>query len=526
MIILNSVELTNFCSVKGGTLKGFKSLNIIYGPNNCGKTSFLKSISLLNTLNISPSINFSSIEKSRLLGGWNSGLERKEYPLCGIQLALNSEQVYLKGKRNLKIRYELNKDLINEVVKRSSLPFEPDQFTSLIRHVYPKKSIDLNEEFKEEEFYSINLEKEGAQNYALAANVSLLNFLETGTKLQNVIFCDDLRIDSYKGTSLTDYITKKRLSGEQARKLISFIKDIIDPNIIDYKPPFNLLKSELSDFESTIQEQGSGVRSLICLATDILFAQNSSIIIIDEPELGLNPNVKQKFLKFLSNQSKKKQVFIATHDPTFLNPLLLENQEVALFQYSSHHKKFVMIDLQDIKKSRNTFGGYLPHTTSTRKTHIYVEGWIDVLVIQSFLIKYLKEKCGDDWLEPFNKISVFHLGGDYLQHIVHTIPPSPYKKIIILDGDKSETSDGLIEKLNNSKSDCSVEFRHRKQSQQHFLKDDIHSRFFCPIWCLKEKRIEKYLDPYPTKKRDGPAIAEKMEKVPDEFKMLFENIIE
>ena len=72
-------------------------------------------------------------------------------------------------------------------------------------------------------------------------------------------------------------------------------------------------KVDGEDFETPISEQGSGVRSLACLVVDIPFSDNK-IVLIDEPELGLNPLVKQEFLKFLLTESKERQIFIATQD--------------------------------------------------------------------------------------------------------------------------------------------------------------------------------------------------------------------
>jgi len=47
---------------------------------------------------------------------------------------------------------------------------------------------------------------------------------------------------------------------------------------------------------------------------EILLNIDDEIVLIDEPELGLNPLVKQEFLKFLLTESKERQIFIATQD--------------------------------------------------------------------------------------------------------------------------------------------------------------------------------------------------------------------
>ena len=48
------------------------------------------------------------------------------------------------------------------------------------------------------------------------------------------------------------------------------------------------------------------------LVVDILFSDNK-IVLIDEPELGLNPLVKQKSLKLLLTESKKYLLQHKTH---------------------------------------------------------------------------------------------------------------------------------------------------------------------------------------------------------------------
>ena len=47
---------------------------------------------------------------------------------------------------------------------------------------------------------------------------------------------------------------------------------------------------------------------------EILLNIDDEIVLIDEPELGLNPLVKQESLKFLLAESKERQIFIATQD--------------------------------------------------------------------------------------------------------------------------------------------------------------------------------------------------------------------
>ena len=48
MHLLKSIELENYLNIKHAKLEDLKDLNIIIGPNNCGKTSLLRAVNLLS----------------------------------------------------------------------------------------------------------------------------------------------------------------------------------------------------------------------------------------------------------------------------------------------------------------------------------------------------------------------------------------------------------------------------------------------------------------------------------------------
>ena len=96
---------------------------------------------------------------------------------------------------------------------------------------------------------------------------------------------------------------------------------------------------------------------------------------------------------------------------------------------------FKQIDLHSSQYDPNTFAGYLPHTISLKDIHIYVEGPSDVYIYQIFLLKYLKKHI-HNWAQMYNRVGIYHLGGDYWSHLLYTIPNYPYRCYVILDGDK------------------------------------------------------------------------------------------
>jgi predicted ATP-dependent endonuclease of OLD family len=345
---------------------------------------------------------------------------------------------------------------------------------------------------------------------------------------KSILYCPEKRLQSYKGKEFAEYIRERQLSIAQKRKWIDFLQKVIDPKIDDERYERLIRKIDGEDFETEISKQGSGVRSLICLAIDILFNPEKRIVLIDEPELGLNPFVKQEFLSFLLNESKEKQIFIATQDPTFVNPILWKDNNVSVYFYSAINEDFIKIDLKQNKEDPDVFAGYMPHTTSLKNIHIYVEGTSDVYIFQILLEKYLKKYYHVNWFEKISRVGIYHLCGDFWSHLLYTIPKPPYKCMIILDGDKRDKVGEICKKYSEVKVNT---------SQFIFCKtiEDLRKNFGGekhPIYCLEENCIEKYLMSgfdcskilgY-NKKLGGPQIAEKLPEVPREIENIFDII--
>ena len=321
----------------------------------------------------------------------------------------------------------------------------------------------------------------------------------------NVVDCPDSRLRGYKDKSYSDYISGARsFTGKDLEKLEEFICKVVGPPInVMFNNAQNAVSLVFDGFEIPIDEQGSGLRSVIGPAWDILAAKEGSIVIIDEPELGLHPSAKQEFLKKLLEEAENKQIFIATHDPTFVNPEIwqefiremnLEKFSVKVLLYSFYTQSFKNVDLYQSKEDPETFAGYLPHTTSLKKVHIYVEGASDVCVFQIWLEKYLREKCRRNWLKKFNGIGIYHLGGDNWMNLLYTIPREPYKCMVILDGDKSKAkvnAKEVCEKYNKAEFENISRFKFCGNIGEISFDSDHHH----PVYCLNMEEIECYFDP-------------------------------
>lgn len=493
MKIIDGVKIHSFRNIAELELKNLKDFNIFIGPNNCGKTTILKALDILSKIKIGgPFLKKPACQCSRISGSWNNSPHNSKFLIEAGGATVSQQDKHMK-KLQFTIAYSFNEKFITTIDnQKSSNGF----FVELLQaiHGFPempsvKSEMEQHWLSLEKELTTLKLVQQG-DTAAMIEHISLFSKKAITDKISaNVVYIDDTRLQDYKHVAIVDYINHKDLNTTAQRELKDFIKEILDPQIKDIKHSLTLQFN--GGFEELIINQGSGVRSLICLAVDILSAGFRSIILIDEPELGLNPHAKQEFLKFLFEQAQTKQIFIATHDPTFLNPLILDNKEnYAIYVYTPLYKLpsspqscpgFIKVNLDESQEDPHVFCGYLPHTESLKANHLYVEGTKDVYAIQNALINYLQTKSGKSWLKLLNQISIHHMGGENWQHLLYTVLRLPYKTIILLDNDKLEKA----KKICSAYSSISINsvkpiFCETIEEIRSALVKEV-----CPVYCLK-----------------------------------------
>jgi len=514
MIVLTSLVVSNYKNASG-TLDGLRDLNIFIGPNNCGKTSLLESINLL----------------TKLVSGKTGGYINCQY--C--------QELYTYQPAVLSSFYSVQP---REKLFEKEMPSLKFSFSSkYLDNNWPLKVKNLRELLSTlsdhpENVLSLRCPGSPNQDNVHSEHVSLYSIKEVSDGLKNaVVYIPEGRLKTYKEKNIREYLVGKNLKHSESDKLFNYLKVIgVNTRIHDSDSAYNLIeKVGNAEFNSKLDDQGSGVRSIICLLVDMISAREAQIFLMDEPELGLNPSAKQQLLALLLAFSKESQVFFTTHDPTFVNPILWKGQDerVKVFLYSTIDEGFKKIDLIQNGEDPETFAGYLPHTVSLKDVHIYVEGASDVYIFQIFLRKYLQQKHVEDWMKWLNRVGIFHLAGDFWQHLLYTVPRSPYRCIVVLDQEKIPKARNICERYAKSGSALPsfgviTKTDHLKEWAQY--KDEPGREMFdVPIYCLAKMRIELYLDPLPpnllsqgyNKKVDGPRIAEAMKYVPDEITQIF-----
>ena len=506
MILIKALEVRNYKALKHANLGNMNDLNILIGPSNCGKTSILSALSLAAKLNGAYSYSCQTCQRIAA-----------EAQISAVGCNVPESDKYMRPREvveETEICFSFNENEVEKLVPRVLA-----KVRSKVDAAEPGHCIDeVRMKWARGGLYLIT---EHISPFCHPDIIELLN--------SSILSCPEQRLQSYKEKPIQQYISDKKLPGARLRKWEDFLRRLVDPTVIDHAYNLDLIRNINGiNFQTSLDEQGSGVRSVACLAADLIFEDKAKIILIDEPELGLNPFSKQEFLRLLLDQSKERQIFIATHDPTLVNPVLWRKQNVAVFSYSPFISEFVKVNLEESRKAPENFAGCLPHTVSLREIQVYVEGASDVYILQVFLRKYCRQNY-ENWLEMINKVGIFHLGGDFWPHLLYTVPEPPYRCVIVLDGDKKAMAENVCQRYDEVMENVSrFELAENIENLANIMaRDDRH-----PVYCLKEKCIEEYLEPKPPyeqpgyrKSIDGPRIAEDMEQVPEEIQGIIEAVL-
>lgn len=119
------------------------------------------------------------------------------------------------------------------------------------------------------------------------------------------------------------------------------------------------------NFEYSEAFAGSGEFAIVLFVWEIMSLKESSLILLDEPEVSLHPGAQKRLMSFLKEEIKKNkhQVIMATHSPAFLEGLppdsikkltTLDNGKIGLLSQSSF-KEEAFLEIGHSSNSRFLF---------------------------------------------------------------------------------------------------------------------------------------------------------------------------
>jgi predicted ATPase len=343
---ISQLKLTNVLSFKDETIE-LRALNVIIGPNGSGKSNLISALEVLHAAPDSLAVKFSSlggVENWVRNGAQISSVEARcaadtfLYPNIRFQLKLRSfehqlfvvdEQIEAEegspmGERQL-FWYDKATPMIssfdnnadNWVAKRLSIT-TVDRGESILSQrrdpeVYPEL-FQLAQALESVRFYN---------QWTVGPKNVLRDF--QSTDVPTTYLAED-------GSNTASIVSKIRGSKNRAefREAIHEILDGAEVEVDIDQARAQLFLFERGSQKVSARRLSDGTLRFIFLAAILLQENLPRLIVIEEPELGLHPDMLGALAKLLRQVSQKTQIIVTTHSTDLVNEFSDEPETILI----------------------------------------------------------------------------------------------------------------------------------------------------------------------------------------------------
>ncbi|HIJ72761.1 MAG TPA: ATP-binding protein [Candidatus Hydrogenedentes bacterium] len=401
-------------------LTGLAKANIFIGPNNSGKSRFLRALSGqdLNSFRNVTGVHADSLtliegQVQRYNASIVEALNRRGFQHLAESLILPSAPANRKDKRDV-IHW------INDLLARL---LDPNVF-SQVRERVPGTLAQRQQSTRNEILAATK--HEIVSNAFDRIYVPVLRGLRHPKKGAVTQFENKAELDVYEQRTLQDYFegqksgrprniftglllyleVRRRLLGRQEereliRKYEDFLRDaFFGGRQVSITPDESndVVLVQIGDEERPIYELGDGVQQMIIMTFPVFFQREKPVLLfVEEPELYLHPGMQRQFLELFTSQNEvfgNCQVFMATHSNHFLD-MTLDMDNVSVYRFTKEmppgggtQPRF------HIENTSNTDHNLLRelgvHNSSVFLTNctIWVEGVTDRMYLRKYLQLY------------------------------------------------------------------------------------------------------------------------------------------
>lgn len=344
-MFIKKIEIKNFrlfenlviddLNIPDGTNEG-SGLTILVGENGCGKTTILDAISFPLLEYKSDSYSISDLndvsQKSNIVLYSNV-----EFDVIGLMPKSMFKAIGFNFVGGFRARSK--GDYLSSTIVSDQLYIAKDPAKNISTNMDLRMKI--NNPYKGKRFTEIDvmyLDKNRlSQTKSGIFNSTRFDRIMEDLNFQYNKNCTD-RQDINK--TLDDLIKKGKIENQHLSKALNKFEEISDLKLhldfLDNYKPFsnsNLVIKKDNHQHILLSNIGSGYEMIFSLIYSYYMAEQSGkkmIILIDEPELHLHPNIQKKFVDFLLQVSKSNEILITTHSPLLVKQLYLNDNVKSL----------------------------------------------------------------------------------------------------------------------------------------------------------------------------------------------------
>lgn len=483
-MIITTLKINNFKSIKDMSLEFVEGKNIIVGQNNSGKSNIISAINLVIGEKYPPK-------------RFDDKFYYKNSDVFSIILQLSKcnefDREYLENYNKKIGIYTLPKEdeyLLNSTDELDELDFrtiwknnyEIIQTIENAKHIY----ISLVSRKNEDTIYTLSIDMGDENLYKLKffASELLASFITSAIIPSERSLKNELVVNSYSWYGKLIKNIWQNMSPENnillsehnqnltnvtnsifeslTTELGQSVKDAIPYNKLEFKliqdtktDYYKGIKILLDDgYYSLLDDKGSGIKSLMIIELFKLYCKKyhtfSSCLIVEEPEVFLHPQARSVLSKKIDQflVGNNNQTIITTHSEQFLSNFDIK-QLTFISKEDGQSKKYKILNSDFTEKEFQKIN----IITKTENAEMF---FADTVVLveggEKYIIKKLFEIYKDELFLDYNNVSIIKVGGKSFFNIYKKMLEKLGKKVYIIgdyDNLKEEVNEFLtLEDLN------------------------------------------------------------------------------
>lgn len=365
---IKKIKAENFKSYKKTDID-LNNLNFIIGGNASGKSNYINILKFFND------IIYYGLEDAILLQGgikylFNSNSRKNSSILLYFEIDLKAEEksifeifpseknLYLPNllKYTIKIKpnekgegYKVSNEKIEikfeQLKEDKDKVYSVDDFILNVNKDSNGKIIDnINKKNNNAEFLPLHyierfIKRGGNLLYNFFTAFGIFYQYNSKIKIYNfdvnllkspssIVARSELEENGSNLVNIIQQLLKNKSKKEKLNKLIKMILPFIDDIKIENnvnKSVFFKVKESYNKKEFPSYMLSDGTVNILAVIVALYFQDDNDIIVLEEPERNIHPKLLSILVNILSDVSKKKQIFVTTHNPFIIKEANLED---------------------------------------------------------------------------------------------------------------------------------------------------------------------------------------------------------